>query len=228
VVIPAVTINVGLETWDARAQALGGTSKTLVAALVAKFAEFIGRRRAGDGAVTLRLPISNRTDDDRRANAVSYMPVSVDPTRLTTDLTDLRAIINQALRALRETPDESLELASLTPFIPKRVLKRMNKTVVVDPEMSVFCSNLGDFGSFVCRLDGSDAEYVTGRLTTQDDTQERLEQIGGMMTVQSWRLPDHIVINIGAYQPGAENTKPALRELAARTLAEFGLTGEVD
>ena len=37
-----------------------------------------------------------------------------------------------------------------------------------------------------------------------------------------------IFINVLAYQPGAENTKPALRELAARTLAEFDLTGEID
>ncbi|WP_353615187.1 hypothetical protein [Mycobacterium sp. 1164985.4] len=156
------------------------------------------------------------------------MPVSFDPKGLTTDLTQLRKTISQALKALRETPDESLELASLTPFIPRRVLKRMNNAIVVDPDMPVFCSNLGDFGSVVCRLDGTDAEYVTGRLTTQGDTRKRLEQIGGMMTVQSWRLPDHIVINIGAYQPGAENTKPALRELATRTLAEFGLEGQVE
>ena len=48
------------------------------------------------------------------------------------------------------------------------------------------------------------------------------------MTLQSWRIRDKIRITVGAYQPGAENTKPALRELAARTLAEFDLTGEID
>jgi polyketide synthase 5 len=37
-----------------------------------------------------------------------------------------------------------------------------------------------------------------------------------------------IGISLVAYQPGAANTKPALRELAARTLAEFDLTGEID
>jgi hypothetical protein len=44
----------------------------------------------------------------------------------------------------------------------------------------------------------------------------------------SLRLPDKIVITVLAYQPGAQNTKPALRELAARTLAEFDLTGKID
>ncbi len=91
----------------------------------------------------------------------------------------------------------------------------------------MLCSNLGELGSVVCRLDGSDAEYVTGRLAFQHLTRQWLERMGGLMTVQSWRLPSRIVISIGAYQPGAENTKPAMREMAARTLGEFNLTGEI-
>ena len=54
------------------------------------------------------------------------------------------------------------------------------------------------------------------------------ERTGGEMTVQSLRLPGSIVISVNAYQPGAANTKPALRELAARTLAEFDLNGTID
>lgn len=226
-VIPSVSIFVDLETWDARVQALNGTSKTLVAAVVAKFGERIGRRHPGDGTVTLRLPLSTRGDGDDRANAVSYAPVSVDPTRVTTDLAEVRTAISQALRQTREAPDETFKLASLTPFIPMRAVKRMNKVMVVDPEMPVFCSNLGDIGTLVCRLDGSEAEYVTGRLTIQNASRERLERTGGIMTVQSWRLPDRIVINVGAYQPGTENTKAALLKLADSILGEFGLTGEL-
>jgi hypothetical protein len=48
------------------------------------------------------------------------------------------------------------------------------------------------------------------------------------MYLLTFRIPGMIAINLVAYQPGAENTKPALRELAARTLAEFDLTGEID
>ena len=61
-------------------------------------------------AVVMQLPISNRAENDTRANAVSFARVSVDPTRVTTDLRDVRAAINQALGTLRETPDESLKL----------------------------------------------------------------------------------------------------------------------
>src|SRR6185437_1288506 len=45
VVVPTVTVLVDLADWDARAEALGGTSKTLLAGFVAKFAEHVGRRR---------------------------------------------------------------------------------------------------------------------------------------------------------------------------------------
>jgi hypothetical protein len=48
------------------------------------------------------------------------------------------------------------------------------------------------------------------------------------LTLQSWRIGDKIGITVEAYQPGAENTKPALRELVARTLAEFDLTGDIE
>jgi hypothetical protein len=104
----------------------------------------------------------------------------------------------------------------------------MEDAVVADPDLPVFYSNLGDVGSVVNRLDGTAAEYATARVIAQDETRRRLEQMGGQMTVQSLRLPDSIVISVNAYQPGAENTKSALRELAAHTLAEFDLTGRID
>jgi hypothetical protein len=108
-------------------------------------------------------------------------------------------------------------------------LKRLSELehTVLSDALPVLCSNLGDMGSVVCHLDGSDAEFVTGRLTFQNLTRQWLERMGGLMTVQSWRLHSRIVVSIGAYQPGDENTRLAVRELAARTLDDFNLTGEI-
>jgi hypothetical protein len=103
----------------------------------------------------------------------------------------------------------------------------MDDATVADPDSPVFYSNLGDVGSVVNRLDGTAAEYATARVTAQVETRQWLERMGGQMIVQSLRLPDSFVISVNAYQPGAENTKPALRELAAHALAEFDLTGEI-
>ena len=228
VVVPGISIYIDLDDWDARAKALGGTSNTLVAGLVAKLGEHLGRMRAGDGTVTLQLPMSDRAEGDTRANAMSFARVSVDPTRVTTDLRDARAAIKQALSTLRETPDESSQLLSLVQFMPRRALRRLADAIVADPDLPVFYSNLGDVGSVVNRLDGTAAEYATARVTAQHGTRRWLERMGGEMTVQSLRLPGSIVISVNAYQPGAENTKPALRELAARTLAEFDLNGKID
>jgi hypothetical protein len=227
VVVPAITIHIGMDDWDARAKALGGTRYTLVAGFAAKLGERMGRRRAGDGAVTLQLPISERAEGDTRANAMSIAHVSIDPTRITTDLRDTRAAIKQALRTLRETPNEELQFFWLTPLMPRRALKRLADTLVADPDCPVFCSNGGDLGPVQCRLDGSDAEYGTARLTWQHATRQWLERTGGQMFLQSWRIDEKMGISVGAYQPGAENTRAALRELAAHTLVEFGLTGEI-
>ena len=228
IIVPGITIRVDLADWDARAKALGGASSTLGAAFVAKLGDRLGRRRASDGAVTLQLPVNERTEGDTRANAMSFARVSLDPTLLTKDLGDARSAIKQALQALREAPDDSLQVAWLVSFTPKRALKRMDDATVADPDFPVFYSNLGDVGSVVNRLDGTDAEYATARVTAQHETRQWLERMGGQMTVQSLRISDGFVISVNAYQPGAENTKPALRELAAQTLAEFDLTGKIE
>ena len=227
-VVPGITIRTDLAEWEACAKKLGGTGNTLGAAFVAKFAERIGRYRASDGVVTLQLPVNERTERDTRANAMSFARVTLDPSVLTTDLSFARSAIKEALTTHRETPDDSLQVAWLVPFTPKRTFKRMDDAVVADPDLPVFYSNLGDVGSVVNRLDGTDAEYATARVTAQHETRRWLERMGGQMTVQSLRIPGSVVISINAYQPGIENTKPALRELAARTLAEFGLTGRIE
>jgi hypothetical protein len=49
-----------------------------------------------------------------------------------------------------------------------------------------------------------------------------------MLTVLAGRIGGRISVTVVAYQPGADNSKRHLRELAARTLAEFGLTGMID
>ncbi|MCV7100838.1 hypothetical protein H7I01_10625 [Mycobacterium palustre] len=228
--VPGVTIAVGLEEWDLRAKALGGTSNTLAAGLTAKLAERLGRRRASDGAVTLQLILSDRTEGDTRAVAVSLARASVDPTRLTEDLSEARAAIKNALQACRETPDASSQLAALSPFTPKRTWRRGVDAAFADPDRPVVCSNLGDVGSVVSLIDGTHCDYAFARGIRQCVTRRWLDRTGGQLQLLSLRTPPlgRIFVHVLAYRPGAENTKPALREVAARTLAEFGLTGDID
>ena len=229
VIVPAITMNIDQDDWDARAKALGGTSNTLATGLAAKLGEHMGRRRGADGAVTLQLPISDRAEGDTRANAMSFVYVGVDPTGLTTDLRGLRAAVKEMLNTVGETSDASSPLFWLTQFAPKRALRRLSDVMLGgDPDLPVFCSNLGDLGSVLCRLDGTEAEYATARAVGQNVTRQWLEQTHGQLRVQCWRLRGRIFITVVAYQPGAENTKSALRDLGAHTLAEFDLTGEIE
>jgi hypothetical protein len=228
IVVPGITIQVSLEDWDARAKALGGNSNTLVAGLAAKLAEHLGRRPDGDGPVTVQLPMSERTDGDTRAVAVSFARVRIDPTAVTKDLHDVRADIKQAMAVWRATPDETAQLASLVPLTPKRMWKQGVDGASADPDRPVICSNLGDVGSLVCLLDGTPAEYMSGRGTRQHVTRQQLERAGGQLYLLTMRVGSKMSINVSAYQPGAENTKSALRDLAACTLIEFDLSGEID
>jgi hypothetical protein len=228
VVVPGVTIYVDLDVFDARAESLGGSSNTLVAGLAAKLGEFMGHRHDHDGAVTVQLVMSDRTDGDTRAVAVSLARIQVDPTRVTTDLRDTRASVKEALTTWRETPHVSSHLESLTPFMPKRTWKWAVDRSFADPDRPVVCSNLGDVGMVVNKLDGTDAEYAFARGTRQHVTSRWLERIGGQLQLLSFRIPGRLVIHVLGYQVGAENTKPALRELAARALDEFDLPGQID
>ncbi len=161
---------------------------------------------------------------------MSFARVSLDPTVLATDLRDARAAIKQSLKTLEDAPDESSQLAAPAPFTPKRTWKRGVEAQLNDPDLPVIYSNLGDAGLVVSRADGTQCEHAWARGTRQHQSRQQLERAGGHMRVVSCRTPaiGKIYITVVAYQPGAENTKPALRELAARPLAEFGLTGEID
>lgn len=229
VVVPAVSIQIDLDDWDARAKAFGVTGRTLIAALAAKLAERMGRRRAGDGFVTLHLPMNERTEGDTRANAISIASVSVDPEPVTTDLNDFRAAVKQALNTLREAPDEALQLRSLVPFMPKRALRQMVNAGLADPAAPTLCSNLDEFDPIVLRPDGTDGEIILIRVLPQGITRQWLEARGGEMTMQSWRVAggSKIYFTVTAYQPGVVETRSALHELIANTLTEFELTGHI-
>ena len=89
--VPSIAMYVDTAEWDARAESLGGNSYSLLAGFAAKLAEHLGRRRAGDGAVTLVIAINLRESlDDDRALAMAFANAAVDPTNVTRDLSEPR------------------------------------------------------------------------------------------------------------------------------------------
>lgn len=231
VVVPMITVDVDCNDWDARAKALGGMSHHLLAGFAAKLGERMGRCHPGDGLVTLQLPISDRTEDDTRANALSFVSIEVDPAEVTRDLHGVRIANGQAFKRMREASNDSadfLSLAPLAPFTPRRVLRYAVYAAFAYDDLPVGCSNAGDVDPALGCPDGTPASHASARGGEQHVTRGHLERTRGQLTVWAARFGGTAGITIGAYQAGTHNSKPELRELAAQTLAEFNLTGVIE
>lgn len=227
VVAPAVAVIIPVDEWDDKAASLGGNGYALLAALCARLAVHQGRELADDGTVGLIVPINDRTLEDTRANAVNLAYVRVEPTRVTTNLSDTRTAIREALKVMRENPDEALGLLPLTPFIPKVAVRGAADLAFGFTAQPVSCSNVGDLPDDVARLDGTMAELVIVRGVDQHVTRRVLEERHGLLTVVCGRLDGKVSMTVVGYQPGATNTKECLRERVTASLGEFGLTGQI-
>jgi hypothetical protein len=226
VVIPALTAYVDLAEWDARAKSIGGNSNTLLAGFAARLGVRMGRI-SDDGTVTVSLPISDRSENDTRGNALAFPVVSVDPTHLSSDLGGIRVKVKQAIADLAETSEELLAPLALTSMTPKWVARRAAGVGLGAAALPIGCSNVGDLDPAVNRPDGSDADYASGRLIEPGINERTLERVGGQLFVVSGRGPGKIWFSINAYLAGRTNSQDALHEVTSETFAEFDLAAEI-
>ena len=226
VVVPSLTAYVDLVEWDARAKSIGGNSNTLLAGFAARLGVRMGRI-CDDGTVTVSLPISDRSENDTRGNALAFPVVSVDPTHLSSDLGGIRVKVKQAIADLAETSEELLAPLALTSMTPRWVARRAAGVGLGAAALPIGCSNVGDLDPAVNRPDGSDADYASGRLIEPGINKRTLERVGGQLFVVSGRGPGKIWFCINAYLAGRTNSQDALHEVTSRTFAEFDLAAEI-
>jgi hypothetical protein len=224
VTVPAITIHIDQDDWDARARALGGTSNSLFTGFAAKLGERMGRQCADDGTVRVIITASDRKDGDTHANALSFTNITVDPKQVTLDLSGVRGSIRQALKTLRETPDESLELLPLTPLTPKRAVRRLGDVLFAFADRPVTCTNIGDIDPVVGYVDGTKADCVFARGVDQKVTPQLVEQ---KFFLGSGRIGGKLFLTVIAYHLDAPNSKAELAALARETLAAFDLTAAI-
>ena len=223
IMLPTATFFLDAEEWDARAQALGGTSNSLFAGLTARLAQRVGRV-AADGSVTLAVPVNERTADDTRANAVAMLDITVDPARVTTDLRPLRTATKQALIRHREVPDERHALLPLVPLLPQRLARRMLGAATRGASNIAVPSNLGTAPPVVKRPDGTDADYIALRFLYPGMTKATVSQLGGVMALHSGRVERQVSVSVIAYQPDRPNSNDYLQRCVSTVLSEFSLT----
>lgn len=230
VAVPSTAVFVPVDEWDAAAKALGGNTYSLLAGVAARFAERMGRCRASDGAVTLVIAINDRTGlSDTRAIAMGFAKATLDPKVVTTDLSQARVVLKEARQKAQDSPDPALELVPLVPWLPQRAVKSVvNALFAYSEDLPASCSNMGELPPESMRIDGSDADYLIMRGTDQGVTAGEMARSHGQLVLVSGRVNGKISISVEAYQPGAENTRARLREMAAATLTDFGLCGVIE
>ncbi|WP_319436444.1 hypothetical protein [Mycobacterium sp. RTGN5] len=227
--VPSVAVIVDIAEWDARAASLGGNGYSLLVGFTAKLAERLGRRRRSDGAVTLVIAINLRESlEDDRALAMAFANATVDPEKVTVDLTESRTVVRESRQMAKNQTDPTMELLPLMPWLPKAAVKGVAELLFsYSEDLPVSCSNLGDLPPQIAQVDGTTAELVILRALDQNVTMQEMQRSHGQLVVVSARVNGKVSISIEAYEIGADNSKQRLRDLAEATLAEFGLTAVI-
>ena len=227
VALPTLTAHLDAAEWDARVESLGGTSNSLFAGFASRLGVRMGRV-GDDGAITLSFAISERTEDDTRANPLVRTRVTVDPTHAARDLGEIRGKIKQALSEMTVNSGQFVAPLPLASIMPEWLARRTAGLAQAGTERPVTCSNLGELEPAANRPDGTDADALSIRMIEPGITKSRLDVMGGQLYMLSGRIREKIFITISAYPVGAANSKNELRELASRTFAEFELTAKID
>ncbi|MCV7173944.1 hypothetical protein H7I41_28895 [Mycobacterium manitobense] len=225
ITLPTATIFVDADDWNARAAELGGTGNSLLAGVAARLAERAGRVTA-EGSVTLGVPVNQRTADDTRANAVTNVDVTVDATRATTDLREIRSATKQALIHRQDTPDERMALLPLVPLLPKRLVRRW-VNVYTPSTTSVASSQLGAAPSIVASPDGTAADYMSLLSVCPGVTKATVQLSNGMMALISAEVNGRVFVSVLAYQPGSVTTNSGLRQTLSLIMDDFALPATI-
>lgn len=226
-VLPAVTMQTDAAAWDARARELTGSSNTLFIAFAARLARRIGRVHPDGTTVTVVLPVSERSTDDDRANALTSVTVAVDSDAVIDDMPRVRADVKSRLTSLAQQPNEMLAALPLIPFTPRWLVRHTEGIAMGSGQLPVGCSNLGRFDTVAGRIDGSDATEVSMRLAEQGVTGRRLELSHGQLFCGTGTVNDSRFITVVAYQSGrtgAQLTPASTRALARAVLADLHLS----
>jgi diacylglycerol O-acyltransferase len=219
----AACVRVAQADWDAVAARLGGTSNTLVSAFAARLGGRFGRVDA-DGRVTLAVPVSVRTEDDTRANALDSVLVHADPDELARDLPGLRAATKAALRERAEQPNAMLAVLPLVPVTPAAVVRRAEHVAMGSASAPIGCSNHGRLDRAIMRIDGADPDDFWARSAEPGQTAAELDRLGGKLYVLSGRALDAVYLSVVAHPVGGGLTREHLNQHVTTTLHDFGLT----
>ncbi|WNG84391.1 hypothetical protein C6A86_012485 [Mycobacterium sp. ITM-2016-00316] len=226
VTVPMVAASVDVETFDAKVAELSGTRNAFVAALAARLGHALGRVD-DDGMVTLIFPVSERTENDTRGNALNAITVTVDPDTVVVDLGPLRKAVKDALIGMAASRDAMMAPLPLIPFVPKFLMATVEKAVLQEGQ-PIGCSNAGDMPPALSRIDGTEADFFIGRMIENGVTEAAFARRGGHLALGVTISSGTVAISIASWKVGGPNSAPALADAVAAAFADFGLAPKIE
>ncbi len=226
VTVPSLAVFIHDAEWDSCAESLGGTSNSLFAGIAARLGQLTGRVDDA-GQVKLSFPVSERTEGDTRANALTATMLTVDPAGVAESLAGVRAEIKRNLTALSATRYELLAPLPLTPLVPQRLARKL-EGMALGSGSPVGCSNLGPLDPAVNRPDGSDADFFWMRQMESRITPDILDRLGGTLYLASGRLHGQVFLAVSGWEAGRPNSTARLAGQVTRALEDFGLSGRLE
>ena len=225
VTLRSVTAYLDVQQWDERAKSLGGTSNSLFLGVAARIGQKLGWVER-DGTATLSIPVNERIEGDTRGNALTAVRLTVDPSTVADNLTDLRAGLKTALSTLGEAHNQLVAPLPLTPMVPKVVARRLEGMVVGGALLG--SSNLGNLDPAANRPDGTDADSFAVRMNERIDRAHLRRHDGVFFPVVSARLHGKISVSVGYMNAHGTTTTDELLRTVRDVFADFDLSGLIE
>ncbi|WP_174186152.1 hypothetical protein [Nocardia barduliensis] len=222
--LPTVTATVPAHLWHAAARSRGGTGTTLAVAMMAAIATEVDRTDE-EGRVRIMMPVSTRTADDLRANALTSIDFEVDlRDGQPADLAPLRGVMKEKLSAAAANGQNVPPLIPIAVALPRGRYAVLARQAATDP-ISTVCSNLGKLEPEILRIDGDPASVMAIGLVNQSlNSPAVLTERGGNLYVALVECAEGITLRVNGFHPPRLGDTAQLRELVQRVLAQYELT----
>ncbi|MBY4128708.1 hypothetical protein HQO83_09935 [Rhodococcus fascians] len=211
--------------WSAAASSKGGSSNSLLVAVVLGILTRSGRITA-DERIRVALPVSTRQAGDTRANATSGVSIHVDAgSAYRDDLGAIRAASKEAFRAQADrTVTTTFELLKpLMQLLPDAIVARLAAS---GSAPLCLCSNLGSRGVALRTIGGVEAAAVAMRSITQNTDVSLLRRTEGGISAWWNESGERATLCVTGLDPDRFPSKEHLRGLVEAEYDSWGLTPE--
>jgi hypothetical protein len=128
---------------------------------------------------------------------------------------------------MADTRDATLAPLPLTPFVPRILVRRLEK-MVLKVGQPIGCSNIGELPPAVNRPDGTDADYFDARMAEPGVTAAEFAGRGGHLWLAVAFLRDRMSLSVASWRVSGPNSAAVLADTVRTAFADFGLSAAVE